>query len=213
MATNAEIYERHIPLDRVKDAENKKKDIVQCYLCKGLVWHPVECENCDTTFCLSCIERYHKNDPQKSCPNNCGKYEEKRDPPITMDSVRKLEIKCCYEPNGCTNIFSYNAFEEHEINCEYQLKRCDGCNQDITQKEFDQHCLNCQYIVISCEHCSTSYQQKDKSLHTDIACLRTQVQQLASKVQSQQELIEANNNLLQDFIRTTKDLNQLIPKV
>jgi hypothetical protein len=154
----------HISLDRVKKID-VVREFVECYLCHGLLWYPVACENCEKTFCSACIQALNAAEPEQISLHGCSKYIERQNPPTTIRLLANLKINCCYTLNGCTEILSYNELKNHEDMCDYQLLSCDGCLQEIIKQNFDKHQSECQLASIMCDQCLTSYKRKDKDSH------------------------------------------------
>ena len=45
---------------------------INCAYCLGLVYDSKECDECNTPYCMRCIEEYQANhDGQWLCPKNC----------------------------------------------------------------------------------------------------------------------------------------------
>jgi len=172
----------HISLDRVKEID-LVREFVECYLCHGLLWYPVACENCEKTCCSACIQALHAAKPEQISLHGCSTYIERQNLPTTIRLLANLKISCCYALNGCTEILSYHELEKHEDMCDYQLLSCDGCLQKIIKKDFHKHQSECPLLSITCDQCLTSYKRKDKDLHTLTECLRLQLQQQKSKIE------------------------------
>jgi hypothetical protein len=202
MDIHCETYQPHIPLDRVTEIDVVVRDLVECYLCHGLVWYPVACETCDKLFCSTCIHAFHQEKSQQSCPHDCSTYIEGKVSKATSHVLACLKMSCRYKSNGCTEILFYNELEQHEQMCDYQLRSCDGCQQEIVKKNFDQHQSECQFVSIKCDQCSTSYKRKDS--HTLTECLSIQFQQQKSKMEQLEKQIvdqQTKINRMEDKLR------------
>jgi len=79
-----------------------------CYLCEHLLWNPLQCSVCESSFCNECLKEYFlKND--KSCPNNCinPTFKESK---LLNEILSKLQFNC---PNKCNDIIPYEEFFSH----------------------------------------------------------------------------------------------------
>jgi hypothetical protein len=211
MVTLCQKLQPYISLDRVKEI-GLVRELIECSLCHGLLWHPVDCENCEKTFCSSCIQAWHASKSERICPHGCSTYSERRNPPIPLRLLGDLKISCRYQSNGCTEILSYNELEKHEQRCDYQLLTCSGCEQEIIRRNFDEHQRQCRLLLIKCDECLTSYKREDENSHKLTECSRIQlnqhksrIQQLEMEVANQQTKIEENDILWKTFSTTIND--------
>jgi hypothetical protein len=189
MDIHCEKFQPHIPLDRVIEIDVLVRELIECHLCHGLVWHPVTCETCEKIFCSTCIHIFHEDKSQQICPHGCSTFIKAKLSRAASHVLAGLKMSCQYESNGCIEVLLYNKLEEHEQICDYQWLPCDGCQQQIIKKKFDQHQSECRFISIKCEQCLTSYERGAKDLHTLTECLRIQFQQQKSKIEQLEKQI------------------------
>jgi hypothetical protein len=91
--------------DRVCGQSGTNIDHLECCICQKLLWKPVACEKCETSFCSACINQWLVKSPN-TCPNRCEPYIERRCPPLTAKLLSQLQISCSYQPNGCQQVIT-----------------------------------------------------------------------------------------------------------
>jgi uncharacterized C2H2 Zn-finger protein len=171
----------HLEKDRVKTATYP--ELVVCSICKGILWLPKGCKDCETPYCSSCIKnRQLETSKPIQCPTNCSGFIEDRCSRAILFILSKLEVECLYTPHGCNETLPYNNLETHEEACGYQQKTCSGCGQAINKKDFQKHESTCSLVSLKCPECDTIYQRQDAEKHTDIKCLRIQLRQQKEKI-------------------------------
>ena len=57
-----------------------------CTICSNVLWDPVECNNCSTPFCQSCIKK--KLDDNLNCPDCNQEYKERQ-----INKFSKLDLQ------------------------------------------------------------------------------------------------------------------------
>lgn len=84
-----------------------------CVVCCGVVLDPLECKNCSSLYCKSCL-------PQKDmpCPKRCGGAEYGKVNRLIMNALNKLPFKCQYNPK-CDKIIPYEAYMAHYMECQH----------------------------------------------------------------------------------------------
>src|SRR5690348_5309801 len=118
-----------IPEERIINSKENASILkrLDCSICLNILWKPVCCAKCQTSFCEKCINRWvsQKQVAVAKCPNQCT-YSKVNSPPIIIDLLSDLKITCGYKESGCTEILSYEQLEKHEITCTFQSKECQG---------------------------------------------------------------------------------------
>jgi hypothetical protein len=97
------IQQKGLSSNRVRGSSAGYIDFLECSICHDLLWKPVACQACETTFCSACINRWLTINPKK-CPNQCETYIERKCPPIIAKLLAQLQIACIYESNGCQEV-------------------------------------------------------------------------------------------------------------
>ncbi|CAF1118065.1 unnamed protein product [Didymodactylos carnosus] len=106
--------------------------------------------------------------------------------------LSKLKIKCYYQQNGCPDILNYEALKQHEINCDYEIKKCRGCNTNFIKRDIIEHENICGFIKIRCQQCGVTYERHTE--HGKLDCLLNRQIQLEEKV----EQLQQENKLLRE---------------
>jgi hypothetical protein len=77
-------------------------DHIVCFLCHGILWIPVACQTCETSYCLSCINSWQieTSEPTR-CPNNCSQYVQRKCSSAITAILSSLQVICRYKANGC----------------------------------------------------------------------------------------------------------------
>lgn len=89
--------------DRVCGQSGTSIDHLECPICHKLLWKPVACEACETSFCSACIRQWLIKSPDK-CPNRCEPYIERKCPPLTVKLLGQLQVSCSYQSHGCEKV-------------------------------------------------------------------------------------------------------------
>lgn len=160
-----------------------------CSICTEVLWKPVTCEQCENSFCDECIYQWLQHqkhrDGNKMCPFNCQYKQRKRIPPLLINLLSQLKFECIYAQNGCEETLSYEALEQHELNCDYQISQCDGCLQSVLKKYIIQHQIESFCKILQCEQCKMKYRQQDK--HDEAQCLENQIKNRNANIKRRQQ--------------------------
>jgi hypothetical protein len=176
-------------------------DLVVCSLCQGILWLPIACKFCEKPFCSSCMEAWKlENSKCTACPNNCPNYVERLCPQANNHVLGTLQVTCRYQPNGCTETLPYNNLETHEEACGYRPIICSGCDKAIVRKDFNEHYNTCPLVLITCTECNSVYERQHESQHTELKCLRVQLNQVRELAKQNQEENKYRLNSLESQI-------------
>ena len=96
-----------------------------CNICTGIIYNPVQCQECDNCFCKVCIDDWFCK--SKSCPFKCGSNSFK-DSRLAKSILSDLVIKC---PLGCPKEIDYGKIEFHLNECEKNYVNCYNCNSKV----------------------------------------------------------------------------------
>jgi hypothetical protein len=93
---------------------------------------PQECDNedCDKTFCLSCISETLK------CPS-CQSSKYHACSKGIRSLLSNLEIWCSVE--GCGQKTKYDSYTNHVSNCPAKIETCESCQAQIKKGDLEQH--------------------------------------------------------------------------
>ncbi|CAF3531378.1 unnamed protein product [Rotaria socialis] len=163
--------------DRVRGSSAVNVDLLECPICHVLLWIPITCQRCETSFCSACINRWVAANPGK-CPNRCKIYIERKCPSFIVKLLGQLQIACYYQSKGCEQVIPYEALDKHESECDYQPQQCSGCRSEVLKKDFDNHTSGCVAIELTCQDCKLVYKRVDAATtHTENICLREQTKE------------------------------------
>ncbi|CAF4070998.1 unnamed protein product [Rotaria magnacalcarata] len=169
--------QKGIGSDRIRGSSAVNVDLLECPICHGLLWIPIACQRCETSFCSACINRWLAANPRK-CPNRCKIYIERKCPSFIVKLLAQLQLACYYQSRGCERVIPYEALETHESECDYQPQQCPGCRLEVLKKDFDNHTSGCAAIELTCQECKLVYKRVDAATtHTENICLREQIKE------------------------------------
>ncbi|CAF3081195.1 unnamed protein product [Rotaria sp. Silwood2] len=89
--------------DRIHRTPKLDVDDLECSICRGLLWKPVACQSCETSFCSTCIHQWLVKNP-KQCPNRCEIFTERKCPPFVSKLFAQLKSASFYQSNGCNQL-------------------------------------------------------------------------------------------------------------
>ena len=82
---------------------------------------------------------------------------------------------------------------------------CNGCLLEMLQRDFTKHQLQCSMIVTTCPECKIVYKQTDvPQRHSDVICLREQLQQLRQDSQREIQRLKEQIQQAQSKIKNTE---------
>ncbi|CAF0809666.1 unnamed protein product [Didymodactylos carnosus] len=172
-------------------------DVYLCPICQNILWKPVACKTCENSFCSKCITSWLSKG-RGLCPFKCT-YRERKCPSILLSLLSKLEVDCRYKSNGCSKIMYYELLEEHEDECQYQMKQCKGCEQSILLKDLVNHEDECGMVDVICYKCQTIYKQKEMKYHDQIKCLENAMERkMSDALKQQQKMFDERLRLLEE---------------
>jgi hypothetical protein len=97
------IQQKGVSSDRIHGSSPVNVELLECAICRDIMWKPIACQICESPFCSACISRSFVNSPTK-CPNRCGTYTERKCPPFIANLLAQLRIVCFYKSNGCEEV-------------------------------------------------------------------------------------------------------------
>jgi hypothetical protein len=95
--------QKGISFERIRGSSSINVDHLECSICHDLLWKPIACQTCETSFCSPCIHRWLENNPT-ACPNQCETYTERKCPPFIVKLLAELQITCFYQSKGCQQV-------------------------------------------------------------------------------------------------------------
>ena len=83
-----------------------------CGICKGILYEPYQCQQCENGFCKKCLDTWEKE--SKTCPYKCEwpSFKESR---LLRNMLSVLKFKC---DNGCDAAIPYEElFHHYDYSC------------------------------------------------------------------------------------------------
>jgi len=174
-STTTQVCEKRLDLDLFSE---ESKSIVKeyiCFICKGILYHPVWNDSCQHIFCKDCLSSLLSNTNTIKCPQ-C----------LNENVITIIDTSCMTKP---VNVLT-SLIEKQMINCKHhcgwkssvkELKnhlplcpklklKCDnpGCQLEISQDEKSNHQeSNCEFRTVECGKCNKKFVKKDERLHQD----------------------------------------------
>ena len=105
-------------------------EIFHCPICLMVLKDPVMCNN-EHTYCSFCIKKHLENSP--SCPTCLQHLTVETLKPASRavrDYISELNIKCDYQPRGCSEMVQVGHLKRHVEHCGFSPVQCsnEGCN-------------------------------------------------------------------------------------
>ncbi len=161
-----------------KNYYDKIKDEVTCLICCGLVNNPMMCDNCETHYCLQCIENWKKANGD-SCPKQCpAPINVKKIIRSFKNLIDKILLKC----KVCKENISLTYYPDH-------IKPCTEKNSYIT-------CPFCKSCRINKEELELN-ESLDKNL---IEAITSKKAKLDNNYMDFKSDCERNNKRLEDRV-------------
>lgn len=101
-------------------------------------------------------------------------------------------------------VVPYEALHKHETCCGHQPQQCSGCQSSMLKKDLIEHEILCPLIELTCADCQLVYKRRDTTMfHTDLICLKEQLQH------SQEKNQQLNEQIKQNLLEHEKELKKL----
>ena len=82
-----------------------------------------------------------------------------------METCVKVRVTCCYEDNGCKEVFGRSDLRQHLLICQFKPVTCEGCKKKCLLQAITQHYAKCEYIKVECLNCGVFIERKDLQKH------------------------------------------------
>ena len=151
----------------VSDSDPNSELVIKnltCSICLNVLIEPVQ-DGDGHTFCRKCIKTWLETN--SSCPMDRKHLtaNDLKDAPRNIKNLLcELKIYCDFKQNGCNEIVKWESLENHEGECEFNLKK-----------------------IIKCEHCGTEIQRLQLKDHNCLAELKKECQRLQCLVNTSNE--------------------------
>jgi hypothetical protein len=126
----------------------------KCSLCHCILFEPVGCGGCGSSFCRSCFEKFVRE--VGSCPMGCEAPDGKRIPDKVINKIRSLIFICPYKANGCDEQIDYDDVPSHIHLCGYKVIHCSSyerCGVRVLKKQIEDHEAICAFKLTKCSFC------------------------------------------------------------
>ena len=89
-------------------AVSKPSSTLICSICSNVVWNPTICQNCESHFCMKCVDSWTAR--SNSCPT-CRKqpFVKGKVSKFAKNTLSEISFKC----KKCASIFKYDKAEDH----------------------------------------------------------------------------------------------------
>ncbi len=128
----------------------------KCSICTNLRNTPVLTECCGQHFSRYCLQKWITEIKTIICPH-CRRKRFKYivSQPI-IRKIKELQVYCTNSKNGCKEILSYGAFQEHASICPFEVVTCTkNCKKrGLLKKDLEQHHRKeCSNRIVICSYC------------------------------------------------------------
>lgn len=201
-----------IDMDRICGYNKFMKDIfqrIQCSICTLIPFDPLECKNCSTIVCKSCIEKWDK----KECIVRCGGDGYETPSRILRDIINGIVIKCRNILKGCDENLKIDRLKTHEGECDFEEIKCpfSDCTLLDIRKNVNIHIENCEYNKIKCIFCKNSYRKSEFDRHIEKDCEEVLMEcSECGKSERRKDFRLGIHNCVHSLKEEIKDLNKSI---
>lgn len=150
-----------------------------CCICKNVFVEPTETP-CRHVFCTECISRWL--DLRNTCPtcrSPLRAFDMKPPLPLLKNIIGKLQIRCDFIDQGCTEIVDYEQLENHTRDCPYGPMTCqiEGCGEIFPKRDKERHESECPYRTVVCSAfsnhgCGMVYKLSEANDHSCVDSLK-----------------------------------------
>lgn len=134
---------------------NRVDDEYLCSICLCVFENPVH-GPCGHTFCLKCIENWIPMNVN-ACPLDKKQLYKKDLVPVSIpfrNLLNRLDIKCDFEPAGCTNVCQMHHLPAHVKVCPFnpdgEMVCQQGCDLTFLRRDQDSHkCIEALKELVS----------------------------------------------------------------
>jgi len=166
---------------------------------------PLSCEDCGKNIVKKDVEAHDKVCLEKmiNCENSGCEETFKRG----MIEIHKK--KCLFEQlecKWCKNKKIRKEKDNHEIECDYRIIKCNGCGKDYENRVYKEHVNNCGEFEFPCEKCTMIIKKKEVLTHNCLANLVKKLISLESKVNEQAKVIREQSVYIASLEKTVEKI-------
>lgn len=136
-----------------------------CSICTGVLIDPMQCSECEHSFCRSCISQWIATQGNESCPFKCQNFVLVSSPRLLMNLLQSLVFKC----ESCQNLnhLTYNEKINHieNVHCADKIDYCKSLQEEGRRKNIDNINKKIQKLIFEKNklHCSLKENNKKES--------------------------------------------------
>lgn len=114
-------------INNLPDIKAFEEEII-CSICDGIIVDPIQCIECQNSFCKECLAQWSKK--SKTCPCRCSPFETTENK-LLKRLLCKIQLNC---PNKCGKTIPYEKYFTH-INQECSANK--NKNDSLSTKDFE----------------------------------------------------------------------------
>lgn len=143
---------------------------LKCFFDQKIPINPVMCSQCETIFCIDCIDHWKKTN--RHCPNKCSNMLNiPIDRTILKEELNKMKLFCKNNKYGCKAQLLVSEIIPHYTNCTFKPDICPKCKEEIcVDNKLNHYLKDCKGLNIPCFICSKD-QSFQNSINHLIECL------------------------------------------
>ena len=168
-----------------------------CSICTDVVEDPLECAECETAFCKTCIEDWMSR--SQDCPNRC-KITLRPPHRILRNILESQQLRCRRYKEGCPFVSDLAKIKSHdEEDCPVRIVKCNypGCNAYIFVNDIALHEKSCEFRHKICPGCSANLSLIESQNHSCITYLKEIISKLEEiSIKNSQEIQYLENAIL-----------------
>lgn len=136
-----------------------------------------------------------------------------------LDSIKHHVLDCPLKLIGC-ELCSVQTpkrdYKSHYSQCSVKQMMCEFCKNNYPNLHFKSHVIECDEAELKCKECEKMIKRKSMESHTEVICLRNQVEYWKTKFENEesknadlsQRLKISTSNCLDKFLRSQTNLVQ-----
>lgn len=146
------------------------KEMVQCVICTGVIFDPMQCTSCENAFCKKCILNWQSK--SSTCPFKCNTFAIKEGARTLKGLLEKLIFRC---QNYCSSgdEFTYEKICKHLQICENMRVFCKSCGSYVRQTQIvePEEIKLLKDKIVQLELMNTNLRKKNQELEEEVEIL------------------------------------------
>ncbi len=154
-----------LDIEKVRPEFKELTNELICPICFNLVYDPVCCKKCHSTYGKNCLQIWFQNNMKTQCPNSRCEFEPEEMPLIFIKVIKKIKLMCIY--SECKEIINYDQFYNHLESCPFGQFRCYGigCSFKSSREGLILHLENCSLLFQICKYCKGKFKKEHFEAH------------------------------------------------